>query len=224
MPAKPQRSTPFSSMACRIADICKPNTTHNPLPKGSEELSLTRLDKFRNAAGSTPTAEIRGRMQRTMQKHCAVFRDNALAVVKDEGVLPNVGSPGQIRELAAAGYRRYQQTLGTAGAVDFDEVDDRIYFADVNAKTIYGTVTLTSDKAYTIAPGANGLGADSSFTQLGFVAGTFGVGIGDAPCRHERGIIPGARRCGGSSHYSGQLMPTIFAVALAAVCKGLLAV
>ncbi|WP_294316468.1 succinate dehydrogenase flavoprotein subunit [uncultured Sphingomonas sp.] len=72
----------------RIADICKPNTTHNPLPKGSEELSLTRLDKFRNAAGSTPTAEIRGRMQRTMQKHCAVFRDNALlsegqALMKD---------------------------------------------------------------------------------------------------------------------------------------------
>ncbi len=72
----------------RIADICKPNTTHNPLPKGSEELSLTRLDKFRNAAGSTPTAEIRGKMQRTMQKHCAVFRDNALlsegqALMKD---------------------------------------------------------------------------------------------------------------------------------------------
>jgi flagellin len=44
----------------------------------------------------------------------------------------------------------------------------------VNAKTIYGSVTLTSDKAYTLAPGANGLGADSSFTALGFVAGTFG--------------------------------------------------
>ena len=72
----------------RIADICKPNTTHNPLPKGSEELSLTRLDLFRNAAGATPTAEIRGKMQRTMQKHCAVFRDNALlnegqALMKD---------------------------------------------------------------------------------------------------------------------------------------------
>ncbi len=62
----------------RIADICKPNGTHNPLPKGSEELSLTRLDTFRNASGSIPTAEIRGEMQRTMQKHCAVFRDNAL--------------------------------------------------------------------------------------------------------------------------------------------------
>lgn len=33
-----------------------------------------------------------------------VFRDNGLAVLMDEGVLPNVGSPGQIAELAAAGY------------------------------------------------------------------------------------------------------------------------
>jgi diaminopimelate decarboxylase len=34
-----------------------------------------------------------------------VFRDNALEVVRQEGVLPNVGSPGQVGELAAVGYR-----------------------------------------------------------------------------------------------------------------------
>jgi diaminopimelate decarboxylase len=34
-----------------------------------------------------------------------VFRDNALDVVLRDGVLPNIGSPGQIRELAEAGYR-----------------------------------------------------------------------------------------------------------------------
>ena len=34
-----------------------------------------------------------------------VFRDNALAVVLEHGVLPNLGSPGMVRELAAAGYR-----------------------------------------------------------------------------------------------------------------------
>lgn len=33
-----------------------------------------------------------------------VFRDNALEVLREEGVLPNIGSPGQLRELAAAGY------------------------------------------------------------------------------------------------------------------------
>jgi succinate dehydrogenase / fumarate reductase flavoprotein subunit len=62
----------------RIKDQQKPNVSHNPLPKGSEDLALGRLDKFRHAAGGSPTAEIRLEMQQTMQKHCAVFRDNAL--------------------------------------------------------------------------------------------------------------------------------------------------
>ncbi|MDB6070774.1 MAG: Diaminopimelate decarboxylase [Verrucomicrobiales bacterium] len=34
-----------------------------------------------------------------------VFRDNALDVVLEHGVLPNIGSPGMIAQLAAAGYR-----------------------------------------------------------------------------------------------------------------------
>ncbi len=62
----------------RIRETLKPGTPHNPLPKGSEELALGRLDHFRHAKGASPTAHIRGEMQRTMQKHCAVFRDNAL--------------------------------------------------------------------------------------------------------------------------------------------------
>ncbi|VVT19363.1 succinate dehydrogenase, flavoprotein subunit [Sphingomonas sp. EC-HK361] len=62
----------------RIKEISKPNAPHNPLPKGSEEMAVTRLDTFRNADGASKTADIRLDMQRTMQKHCAVFRDNAL--------------------------------------------------------------------------------------------------------------------------------------------------
>ncbi|WP_010160554.1 succinate dehydrogenase flavoprotein subunit [Sphingomonas sp. PAMC 26617] len=62
----------------RLKETLKPDTPHNPLPKGSEEMALGRLDTFRNANGSSPTAQIRIEMQRTMQKHCAVFRDNAL--------------------------------------------------------------------------------------------------------------------------------------------------
>jgi diaminopimelate decarboxylase len=34
-----------------------------------------------------------------------VFRDNALTVVLENAILPNVGSPGMIRQLAGAGYR-----------------------------------------------------------------------------------------------------------------------
>ena len=36
--------------------------------------TLRRLHKFRTADGDLPTATIRDRMQRTMQKHAAVFR------------------------------------------------------------------------------------------------------------------------------------------------------
>ena len=62
----------------RIRDTLKPGTAHAPLPKGSEDLALTRLDHFRNASGGSPTAQIRLDMQQTMQKHCAVFRDTEL--------------------------------------------------------------------------------------------------------------------------------------------------
>jgi diaminopimelate decarboxylase len=34
-----------------------------------------------------------------------VFRDNALSVVLEHGILPNIGSPGMIQDLAKAGYR-----------------------------------------------------------------------------------------------------------------------
>ncbi|MET0245437.1 MAG: succinate dehydrogenase flavoprotein subunit, partial [Sphingomonas sp.] len=62
----------------RLKETLKPNTPHNPLPANSEEYALTRLDHFRNAKGGTTTAQIRADMQKTMQRHCAVFRDSAL--------------------------------------------------------------------------------------------------------------------------------------------------
>ncbi len=55
-----------------------PGAAHKPLPKDSADLALARVDKFRNAKGGSPTAQIRLQMQQTMQKHCAVFRDTAL--------------------------------------------------------------------------------------------------------------------------------------------------
>ncbi|MCW4461595.1 succinate dehydrogenase flavoprotein subunit [Sphingomonas sp. BT-65] len=62
----------------RLKETLKPGTPHNPLPAGSEEFALTRLDHFRNAKGGSPTAQVRADMQKTMQRHCAVFRDSAL--------------------------------------------------------------------------------------------------------------------------------------------------
>ena len=61
-----------------LKETLKPNTLHNPLPKGSEEMALGRLDHFRNAKGGATTAQVRLEMQKTMQRHAAVFRDSAL--------------------------------------------------------------------------------------------------------------------------------------------------
>src|SRR6478736_4219627 len=64
----------------RLAEVVKPGTLQEELRDDAAELSLTRLDKFRNAEGGSPTAEIRLEMQRTMQSDCAVFRtDRTLA-------------------------------------------------------------------------------------------------------------------------------------------------
>ncbi|WP_448501811.1 succinate dehydrogenase flavoprotein subunit [Sphingomonas sp.] len=62
----------------RIRETLKPGTPHNPLPKDSAELAVGRLDHFRNAKGSTPTARLRADMQKTMQRHAAVFRTDEL--------------------------------------------------------------------------------------------------------------------------------------------------
>jgi len=62
--------------AQRCTQILTPNGKHAELPKDSAERALSRLDKFRHAAGSTPTAELRAKMQRIMQSNCAMFRTN----------------------------------------------------------------------------------------------------------------------------------------------------
>jgi succinate dehydrogenase / fumarate reductase flavoprotein subunit len=60
--------------AKRCAELITPGERHAPTPAGSEEKALDRLDRLRNAKGSTPTAAIRLDMQRVMQNYAAVFR------------------------------------------------------------------------------------------------------------------------------------------------------
>jgi succinate dehydrogenase / fumarate reductase flavoprotein subunit len=62
------------SAAQRALETIKPGAPHKPLPPTSADFALARFDFFRNANGGKPTAQIRDRMQRTMQNHCAVFR------------------------------------------------------------------------------------------------------------------------------------------------------
>src|SRR5262249_717942 len=57
------------------AEVVKAGARQKEGSRTDAELALSRLDKFRNARGSTRTSELRDQMQRTMQNHCAVFRD-----------------------------------------------------------------------------------------------------------------------------------------------------
>jgi succinate dehydrogenase / fumarate reductase flavoprotein subunit len=61
--------------AHRCADILEAGASQPELPNNSAEAALSRLDKFRHASGSTPTAKLRLKMQKVMQTNCAVFRD-----------------------------------------------------------------------------------------------------------------------------------------------------
>jgi len=61
--------------AMRAAKIVRPNSKHETIPESETQKSIDRFDKLRNANGKTPTSVLRDKMQRTMQKHCAVFRD-----------------------------------------------------------------------------------------------------------------------------------------------------
>jgi succinate dehydrogenase / fumarate reductase flavoprotein subunit len=62
------------AVANRAADTIKPDQLHAPLAGDACDKALSRLDRLRNANGSQPTAQIRDRMQRTMQADAAVFR------------------------------------------------------------------------------------------------------------------------------------------------------
>ena len=60
--------------AHRCRETIEPNTRHRDLPKDAGDASVARLDRRLNGKGGTPTAELRGRMQKVMQENCAVFR------------------------------------------------------------------------------------------------------------------------------------------------------
>ncbi len=60
--------------ADRCAQILTPNASQRALPEGAVEAILARFDKLRYAQGSISTAQLRQKMQRTMQNDAAVFR------------------------------------------------------------------------------------------------------------------------------------------------------
>lgn len=64
--------------AIRAAEVVTPGARHKSLGENDDShRALDRLDRFRNARGATRTSELRTQMQKSMQNHAAVFRDEA---------------------------------------------------------------------------------------------------------------------------------------------------
>ena len=60
--------------ALRASQVVDRNRSPKPFEAAAGKESLERLDKLRFAKGNRPTSQIRLALQRSMQKHCAVFR------------------------------------------------------------------------------------------------------------------------------------------------------
>jgi succinate dehydrogenase / fumarate reductase flavoprotein subunit len=69
--------------AKRAVELVQPGASHKPSPANLGEEAIARLDRIRQASGKSTTAEIRLSMQRVMQNHAAVFREEG---VLKEGV------------------------------------------------------------------------------------------------------------------------------------------
>jgi succinate dehydrogenase / fumarate reductase flavoprotein subunit len=78
--------------AHRASELVKPEQSHKPLPPEAGANALDRLDRIRWAKGRRTAGAIRSDMQRTMQTHCAVFREQR---VLEAGV-------GKIEEVAGS--------------------------------------------------------------------------------------------------------------------------
>ncbi len=64
--------------ALRAAEIIKPGTPHKDIPSHLYEKIIGVFDSLRYAHGGTLTGNLRTQMQKTMQKHCGVFRNEML--------------------------------------------------------------------------------------------------------------------------------------------------
>jgi succinate dehydrogenase / fumarate reductase flavoprotein subunit len=60
--------------ALHCAATLQPNARHKPLRGDDSDRALARLDYYRHAQGGTRTADLRLKMQKSMQNHAAVFR------------------------------------------------------------------------------------------------------------------------------------------------------
>jgi succinate dehydrogenase / fumarate reductase flavoprotein subunit len=118
--------------AHRVMETLRPGEGHPPVADAATDRAIGRLDRIRWAKGETGAGEIRLAMQRTMQKHCAVFRTGALL---DEGAGKLSGVLEQMKgDLAVAD----QSMIFNTDLAEALELDNMLAQASVSLRSAIG--------------------------------------------------------------------------------------
>jgi succinate dehydrogenase / fumarate reductase, flavoprotein subunit len=118
--------------AHRVTQTLGPAEKHAPIPDSATDRAIARLDRIRSAKGKTGAGEIRLAMQRTMQRHCAVFRTGALL---DEGAAKLDGVIEQMsRDLSIAD----RSMIFNSDLAEALELDNMLAQASVSLRSAIG--------------------------------------------------------------------------------------
>jgi len=116
----------------RVIATVRPGESRATAPKEATDRAIARLDRMRWSKGEAGAGAIRLAMQRTMQRHCAVFRDGPLLA---EGLRALDGVVGSMRgDLGIAD----RSMIFNTDLVEALELDNMLAQASVSLRSAIG--------------------------------------------------------------------------------------